>query len=274
MKYTVIQAIYLGDRKLFFKQAIDSVIHQSIRPEKIIIVCDGPILSENSSLISSYERLYGGSFFCVIRLNRSVGLAACLNIAINRCETKYIARMDSDDISKFDRFEKQLKYLEDHAECDIVGSWIEEIDENNKVINPEITYPIEHQECLNFFKKRSPVAHPAIMLKRSFFTKIGRFYNENYMFDQDSELWAEGFSANCIFANIPEVLLSFRRGDNFFQRRNSFQKNVKRLLNRVKINKKLSFGVDSYIWALFYFMLSFLPVFLKKLLYRYRNFIK
>lgn len=103
------------------------------------------------------------------------GLACVLNdlIAIAHVQGfDYLARMDADDVMLSSRLQKQMSYMESHKDIDVVGGAIEEMDKQSISRGKTIIYPLTHQECVNFFEKRNPLAHPAVLFRYSFFEKL------------------------------------------------------------------------------------------------------
>ena len=206
------------------------------------------------------------------RREENKGLAVSLNellVIIKDKEYIFIARMDADDISMLDRFEKQVKYLETHPSVDMVGGAINEIDENGKDRGKITKYPCAPEECRAFFAKRNPVAHPTVMFRRSFFEKAGWEYPTDFMRNEDTRLWHEGYKHGCVIANIPDVVLNFRMTNNMFkQRRNGREFAKSQLLLRKQIRKDLGYGLmaDVYAYATYVLMIS--PSWILKIAYK------
>ena len=209
----------------------------------------------------------------IIWFEENRGLACVLNDLLDICFKEgyeYIARMDADDISTTDRFEKQLNYMEMHPEIDVVGGAINEIDENGNSRGKAIVYPATPEKCREFFSKRNPHAHPAVLFRKSFFDKLnGKKYRPEYRQNQDTMLWFDGMMAGTQHANIPDVVLNFRMTDTMFKkRRNGWAFAKKQFKDRLMINKDLGygFGADVYGFAMFCMLVS--PVWVKKIAYR------
>ena len=253
----VIESVYKNDRPEYLKTALDSIFKQSYGKYKLLLFIDGPISADLWSVIRSYndERLD------VIDNQQNVGLATALNRMLEKCRSaKYIARMDSDDISMPDRFQKQVDYLCAHPEVDMVGGAINEIDEKGNDRGKIIRYPCEPERCRKFFAKRNPVAHPAVMFRRSFFEKCGWRYPTDYLRNEDTCLWYEGYKRGCVIANIPDVVLNFRVTDSMFtQRRNGKDFAKSQLKLRKLIAKDLNYGPLSVMYAYGMYLLMISP---------------
>lgn len=269
---SVIQSVHEKDDPRHLCQSIKSVLSQTLMPSKYILVRDGPLTRELNAVIVTYEEQYPGLFLS-LQNPVSLGLGASMNTALAKVDTPFIARMDSDDICHEDRFEKQVYYMMRMPNLDVVGCQVIEIDHYG-LNEQEIHYPTEHMEMLRFFEKRSPIAHPSAMFRPRYFEKIGRGYREVPKFDQDRELWFQGFIKACTFGNVDEPLISLRRNKNFFRRRNSFFADWRRFIDKCRWNRELGFGFRAHLFAFLYFIMSRLPVSLRRLLYRRRNLFR
>ncbi len=264
----VIMSLYKNDRLEYVKLAAGSILDQTYKDFDFYIQYDGPIRPEVNAYLSNLtdERVK------IQRREENKGLAYSLNELLQIVMPKgykYIARMDADDISMPDRFEKQLEYFKEHPEVDMVGGAINEIDVNGENRGKVTKYPCCPKECRAFFAKRNPVAHPTVMFHRSFFEKTGWEYPADFMRNEDTRLWHEGYKHGCVIANLPDVLLHFRMTDAMFtQRRNGKEFAKSQLELRKIINKDLKFGVmaDVYAYAMYLLMIS--PSWLLKLAYR------
>jgi glycosyltransferase involved in cell wall biosynthesis len=250
---SVLMSIYKGEFPLHLRDCLSSLSSQTVKADEVVIVEDGPIPTELHDIIEEYRVQLN---IISVQLGENKGLAAALNQGLSCCNFDMIARMDTDDIALPDRFEKQITYLSNHPNVDVLGSWIIEFDsENRKKI---IKYPLEHKDMLIFFRKRDPLAHPSVVFRRSFFIKSGE-YNPSLRKDQDTELWFRGFKNKAIFANIQEPLLLFRVLDSTYARRKNYKRIFKFVRLRLYINRELGFGLLSYIYLCLYILVQLSP---------------
>ena len=269
-KIAVILPVYKNDKTKYLSLAVESIIYQTYRDFHLYIGVDGPI---GDDLNNSLEVLDRQNRVSIVRFPENRGLACVLNDLLDICFKEgyeYIARMDADDISKTDRFEKQMAYLEKHPDIDVVGGAINEIDENGNSRKKTIVYPETPTECYEFFSKRNPHAHPAVLFRKSFFDKLnGKKYRPEYRQNQDTMLWYDGMMAGTQHANIPDVVLNFRMTNAMFKkRRNGWAFAKKQFTDRLMINKGLGYGwkADVYGFAMFCLLVS--PVWVKKFAYK------
>ena len=264
----VIMSLYKNDVLQYVKLAVESILNQTYSNFDFYIQYDGPSRSEVNEYLSSLkdERVK------IYRRDENKGLAQSLNdllAIVMPMGYEYIARMDADDISLPNRFEKQIEYLNIHKDIDCLGGAINEIDENGNDRGKITKYPCSPEECRVFFAKRNPVAHPTVMYRKSFFVKVGWQYPIDYVRNEDTRLWHEGYKFGCVIANLPDVLLNFRMTDAMFaQRRNGKAFAKSQLELRKVINKDLEFGFMANVYAYAMYLLMISPAWLLKLAYR------
>lgn len=268
-KIAVILPVYKNDKPAFLSKAVESILYQSYREFQLFIGVDGPIGEDLQKCLLLLDRQ------SKVRIewypvNR--GLACVLNDLLDMCIQEgyeYIARMDADDISLLDRFEKQMAYLDDHPAVDVVGGAIDEIDEKGKRRGKVIMYPETPAECRDFFSKRNPHAHPAVLFRKRFFDKAGCKYRPEYRQNQDTMLWYDGMMKNTQHANIPDVVLDFRMTDSLFKkRRNGWAFAKKQFQDRLMINRGLGYNWTADVYGVAMFCLLVSPAWIKKIAYR------
>lgn len=269
-KIAVILPVYKKDKVEYLNYAVESILYQTYKDLHLYIGIDGPVGDDLMELLQRFS-IIGNVSVYDYEVNR--GLACLLNDLLDICFNEgyeFIARMDADDISLSDRLEKQITYLEDHPEVDVVGGAIDEIDENGYRRGKVIVYPETPEECRLFFAKRNPHAHPAVLFRKSFFDKLnGKKYRPDYRQNQDTMLWYDGMMAGTIHANIPDVILKFRMTDSLFKkRRNGFAFAKKQFKDRLMINRGLGYGRKADVFGFAMFLLLISPAWMKKIAYR------
>lgn len=267
-RLAIIMSVYKNDMIDEVKLAVESILNQTYKNFDFYIQLDGAI----DVLVDDYLRRINDDRVKIKARSDNKGLAISLNELLSIVQRKdytFIARMDADDISILDRFEKQISYLQMHPEIDLVGGAINEIDEKGNDRGKVTCYPREPEECYHFFAKRNPVAHPTVMFRRSFFEKVGWYYPTDFVRNEDTRLWHEGFKSGCKIANLSDVVLNFRMTDDMFkQRRNGkiFAKSQLKL--RKIIAKDLGYGPISVLYAYAMYILMLSPSWVLKLAYK------
>lgn len=226
MKFSILMSTYAKENPEYLSAALESLRTQTVPADEIVIIKDGKLTVELDKVINDYAGMMPVK---VIALDNNVGLGKALQIGVNECSYEYIARMDSDDICREDRFEKQIKFLEDNPDIDVVGSWINEFEGYPENIYSHRRLPFKSDELLQFAKKRSPLNHVTVLFKKDAVLKAGNYYD--IKFSQDYHLWIRMLLNNAKFANIPEYLVNVRAGRDMVARRGGmkYAKNEYRL---------------------------------------------
>ena len=265
-KIAVILPVYKNDKVPYIRLSFDSILNQKHTDVFLYVGVDGPVGDDLVLCLREYESLENVHIYWFLE-NR--GLAIVLNDLLDICFKEgyeYIARMDADDISMPERIKNQVSYLQTHSEIDVVGGAIEEIDEEGESRGKIILYPEGPRECYEFFSRRNPHAHPAVMFRKSFFEKAGCKYRPEYRQNQDTMLWLDGMSAGTQHANLQEVILRFRFTNSLFKkRRNGWTFAKKQLKDRKMINRTLGYGFSATVFRYMMFILLVSPVWVKKI---------
>ena len=268
-KVIVLLPVYRKDSPEYLRLSIDSMLAQTYQPLHILIGIDGPIDGELAQCLQSYA---SDKRITILPFAENRGLAVTLNDMIRwaqKQEYTYFARIDADDISLSDRIEKQMAFLLAHPEIDVVGGATNEIDENGNDRNKVNHYPLTPEECFRYFAKRDPLAHPAVLIKQSFFDKSGCLYRPKFRKNQDTMLWFDGLKKGVQIANLDDVVLNFRVNNDFFTTRRNGYAFAKGLLEQRKvINRELQYGWKANVYAYALFLLRIAPVWVKRIAYK------
>lgn len=214
---SILMSVYKSEKPTFLNIALQSVWDdQSLKPDKIVLVQDGPVGDELSEVLNQWKKKLGDNL-CLLRNDINIGLTKSLIKGLSQITTKYVARMDSDDISLTDRLQKQFAFLEENPKISVVGCDIQEFSEKNDNMGIR-RFPRNTEGAKNNIYKANPLAHPAVMMRKSMFDE-GISYNPNYRTTQDLALWFDVLVAGYEVANLNEVLLKFRREDDIYHRR-------------------------------------------------------
>lgn len=218
--FSVLISVYKKEKAEYLKQALQSVIDQTLKPTEIVIIKDGLLTKELDDCIEDFQKQYP-ELFRIITFKKNRGLGLALRDGVKACKYEYIARMDSDDISKPDRFEKQFNYLQKHPETALLGAWITEFskDENNPDTVTKL--PCIHQEIIKFAKRRNPFRHVTVIFKKKAVIQSGNY--RDFLWFEDYDLFVRMLQKGYIAANIPEYLVNVRADKDMFARRGGWQ---------------------------------------------------
>lgn len=208
---SVIMGVYNGEKTLSY--AIDSIINQTYGNWELII-CDDCSTDGTAKILDKYSKL--DSRIRVIMNKTNLGLAASLNHCLKYVKGEYIARMDCDDISLPSRFEKQLDFLQNNPNIQLVGTYMQEFCGNMKgniIVNKE--NPTKYD-----VPKGAPFFHATIMMHTKTLKELDGYRISNYTVrTEDVDLWYRFFQKSYKGQNLPEALYLVRMDPNAYRRR-------------------------------------------------------
>lgn len=214
-EFSLLMSVYRQEKTAYLDNCFDSICRQSVLPAEIILVEDGPLTTELYESIERQQKRLPMMKRIVLEENKGLGVA--LNKGMEACSCDIVARMDTDDICVDDRFEVQMKYMEEHPEVDVLGAWITEFDHVPTNVVGIRTVPEDNEEIYSFGKKRNPINHPVVMFRKKAVMETGG-YMPCYLFE-DYFLWARMLMKGYVFHNLQQPLLLFRRSPDMIRRR-------------------------------------------------------
>ena len=212
---TVIMPAYNSEK--YITEAIESIRSQTFTDWNMLIINEFGSNDKTAAIVREYERK--DNRIQLIQNQQKLGLADSLNKGIKAATGKYIARMDADDISHPERFQKQWKYLEEHEDVIVLGTAQHHFGPNTDGFHRPATEEGQLKANLLFM---CDVCHSTVMMRREKIIENNLFYNAAF-FAEDYELWTRVLSYGTI-ANLPEVLGEYRWGTG------NITKSKKRLL--------------------------------------------
>ena len=228
-------SVYGKDNPAWFRQALQSVLNQSVAPAEVVLAADGPLTEELEAVITEFK-----DKLKVVRLEKNMGLGAALNAGLKECSYPLVARMDSDDISLPDRFEKQIKAFEADKDLSVLGGAIREVDSESQ---EEISFrrlPQSDAELKIFLKTRCPFNHVTVMFRKQSVLECGGYIPLHLM--EDYYTWARMAAKGCRFANLADILVNVRTDKNLYARRGGWKYFNS---NKAIADKMLSLGLIS-----------------------------
>lgn len=216
-QFSVLIPIYFKEQPDFLDQALSSVLSQTYMPGEVVIVEDGKLTDELYKVIREKRNAYP-ELIKTVSLEENMGIGYAMNFGLKHCKHEYVARMDSDDIAHPDRFLKQMTYLAEHPEIDIIGSFIEEFHNVPGDMKRYRKVPVSHEEIVHYAKLRCPINHMTVIFKKSKVVEAGGYTNIKNSFE-DYPLWYRMIRNGSIFYNYPGVLVNVRVGNNMEVRR-------------------------------------------------------
>ena len=264
--FSVLMSLYIKEKPEFFSACMDSMISQTRKPSQIVIVKDGPLTDALEDRLSAYISLYP-DIYTIISLKENRGLGQALAEGIQHCNYELVARMDTDDVSRKDRFEKQLAEFEADPELDICGSHILEFDNDTARIVTRRKVPINDAEIKEYQKRRDAFNHVTVMYKKSSVLKAGNY--QSCMFMEDTLLWVHMIQSECKCKNVDDYLVYVRIGQDMYERRGGLAYFKKYKSGRKKIyDTGYISGLDYYYTLLVQFIVCILPNHLRGMIFK------
>lgn len=222
MKFSVLMSVYAKENPDYLDMALKSLLTTTVHADEVVLVLDGPITDDLEAVINNYEKRLPLN---LVRLKENCGLGPALNRGLEECQYEWVARFDTDDINFPDRFEKQIAYISQNPDVDIVGSWIIEFEEDVSSAYGVKKVPLSHDEIIKFAKYRNPFNHMTVMFKKQKICELGGYRSESLY--EDYGLWVRLIQAGAKTANLGVPLVYARAGLGMVQRRGglSYAKN-------------------------------------------------
>lgn len=266
IKFSVLMSVYKNDDPNFLKLALESIYdNQSVKPDEIIVVFDGPLNDALYKVLAIFKRGKENIVKYYPQENNK-GLGEALRIGSSYCTGDYIFRMDSDDISASNRFERQILYVKNHPELDVLGTDIAEFNEKPNENMRVRSCPETHDEIVEMGKHRNPMNHVSVCIKKQALIKCGGY--ETLLLLEDYYLWLKMIAVGCKLANIHESLVYVRVGNGFDLKRGSKERIIgwKKLQDYMVKNEMIS-KVDAMINMVCIRMFVNMPAGIKKIIY-------
>lgn len=214
MKFSVLISVYYPEKPEHLNRCLQSIASQTLMPHEIVIVEDGPLSDGLHIALNNWKTNLP---IRTIKLPQNKGLGIALSLGLKNCSHSFIARMDSDDICHPERFHKQLAFLLDHPEIDVVGSWISEFEGDEANIYASRKLPENCHDLSLYARKRNPFNHMTVMFRLQPVLNAGSYHS--FPGFEDYHLWARMLLNGSRFANLPEYLVNVRAGAEMIKRR-------------------------------------------------------
>lgn len=214
-KVSVIMSTYKESLE-WIELSLNSILNQTHSNIEFIIVVDDP---SRDDLIALLKRHASEDKRIQVLVNeRNRGLVYSLNRALKAVSSKYVLRMDADDISENDRIQRQLDYMEKY-QLDLVGCQVVFIGEDGKVMFDTSTSVHSNPKYVNkVLSFQNCIYHPTWLVKTELYNKLGGYRSINYCEDLDFLLRAKNIGAR--MSNLRVPLVNYRYNTNGISRTN------------------------------------------------------
>ena len=239
--FSVLMAVYAKENPEHFRLALQSnLVEQTLLPNEMILVCDGPLTPALDAVIAEYQEKCP-DILRVHRLKENGGLGNALNFGLKQCQYEWVARSDSDDVCDEQRFELQMQYLQNHPDVDILGTCIDEFEEDWRSPARKKTMPSDHESIVKMGQFRNPINHMSVVFRKAVILEAGSYQHLPYM--EDYDLWIRALCNGAKVENLPQYLVHARVGNGMVQRRGNRQQIASR---RILDRHMLKHGMISY----------------------------
>lgn len=204
LKVSVVMATF-NEPKQFIEKSIASILNQTYSNLELLIA-DDSTSEETRAVIDNFAA--ADSRVKVIRKAQRMNFVPALNFALDEATGNFVARMDGDDISLPDRFERQIAFMNENPLVDICGGNLNIMDENDEIQSIR-KYPVGERQISRYFIYRTSIAHPTAMFRRKV-VDAGFRYDTSFKKAEDLNFWLTLRNAGFKFGNLGVPLLNYR----------------------------------------------------------------
>lgn len=264
--FSVLMSLYSKEKPDYLDTALKSVFDQTVAPDQVVLVIDGPIGTELTEIVKHYQEEYPS--LDVYPQEKNQGLSTALNIGLEKCRHKIVFRMDTDDVCYKNRFERTLQEYQKYPDLELVGSFATMIDEDGKELNG-MSAPISQDDI---YRKvwTCPFIHPTVSFKKSALLRAGSYNPNSGPRQDDYELWFRCVEHGLKCRNIDEPLLYYRFFKDSIKRNN-----VKVGWWRAKVGLKgvwrCKCSLIAYFGVCYPLVRACMPLFIREKMYKMAN---
>ncbi len=214
-EFSVLMSLYKKENPEFLKEAMESVVNQTLKPSEVVLVIEGKLPDELEKMVKQLKKKY--NIIKTFEIEDGKGLGASLNYGLTKCKYNYVMRADTDDICVNNRFEKEMDFMLKNSTVDVLGTSIYEFKENIDEENIRIKNMPTGDEIYKYAQKRNPLNHMTVCMKKDSVLKVGNYNSQKML--EDYELWIRMINNKMKLENINIPLVYARIGNGFEKRR-------------------------------------------------------
>ena len=218
-KYRVsaLMSTYHGEKPAWLAEALESIYAQTLAPDQLVLVVDGPVGDDLTAVIEQYQSDPRICTVDVVRLPTNRGLADALNAGLEVCTGDWIMRMDSDDRSHLERLAIQMSHIGSNPTIDVLSAWCEEFSDELSGTAYKLA-PIEHDAIISAMRWRNVITHPTNLIRAETLRNIGG-YRSDFGMLEDYDLYVRLLLTGARFHVLPQSLLMRRVSPAVYKRR-------------------------------------------------------
>lgn len=263
--FSLLLPVYAGDDAEHLRLAFDSSVQaQTLAPSEVVIVQDGPVGAELEAVIAEVDR-ESPVPVVVVRLPENRGLTEALNAGLNEVSYDIVARMDADDVSEPERFERQWELITQGY--DLVGTGMVEFDDNHEETGARRIPPVGAERIREHARTHNPFNHPTMMYRVAAVERAGGYEPFGKM--EDYWLGVRLIAGGAKVENLADPLVKYRVGSGAFHRRGGWQEakteaRLQRAMLRIGFITRAECVRNILVKGLY----RLLPAWVKRLLFR------
>ncbi len=209
MKFSLFICITPHDSVKTLSALLDSVASQSRAPDQLVFCFDGDVGEEIKNTVSGYF-----PSACTVTTDTHGDHGLSRAAAFDACVHEYVALADADDVLMPDRFKIQTEYLTHHPKVDVYGGVLSERGEGYEASR---VMPCTDVEIRSLAKRRCPMNHSTVMMKRAAVSRVGGYLT--FYRNEDYWLWVRMMLHGAVFENSTETFATTNIDGDFFKRR-------------------------------------------------------
>jgi len=263
-QFSLLASLYFNSDPEDFLQCLRSIEGQTLQPDQIVIVLDGPINPGVRDLLTSFSARLPIE---IVPSQHNLGLGKALALGLESCKHELVARVDTDDISVKNRFEKQVSFMRSHREIAALGGVMRERYLHlGKIRIRDRSGSQGAEEIKRLIRKRNPLNHPTVMFRKSAVRTVGGYLDCRFF--EDYYLWIRLVHAGYKIANLDSVLVETEIDDKFFLRRGGvdYLRAEKEFLVKLWQGKLIDIK-HLILWILLRAPLRVMPLAMRKIIY-------
>ncbi|SER41478.1 glycosyltransferase [Lachnobacterium bovis] len=264
MGISVLMSVYKKEKPSYFKEALMSIINQTLQPDEIVLIKDGPLTDELEEVILDCLEIYPNIKTFQFKENVQLGLA--LQKGVKMCSNSLIARMDTDDIARKNRLQLQYEFLRKNTDVAVCGGAIQEFYDNGSYKSVK-KMPQGFQNVRNYGKYRNPVNHMTVMFRKDAILDAGNY--RHYPKLEDYDLWIRTMAKGYKLDNLSEILVEARTNEDFYSRRGGAGYGKRYLkLRSLEHKLKITNFIEYIISCILTVAMVYSPTKMRKVFYR------
>ncbi|MBE8183051.1 MAG: glycosyltransferase [Candidatus Portiera sp.] len=218
VKISLLVTIFKGSNIVWLNECLASVYCQREYIDEVIIVADGELNPELESAIASWQ---GKWKINLARLGKNCGPGGASQYGLLQCNNEWVARLDADDIAMSNRFKRQVKFLQENPDVDVLGGYMPEFQGKIEGILAVNYVPLVHKDIAKLLTLRSPLVNSSSVFRVKKALAAGGY--KSLMSHEDHLLWMALLKHGAKFANIPYLVGYYRASPEYYKRRRGWQ---------------------------------------------------